>query len=243
VKVIGSAVRGNTNIKVILGTVFIDVLLWFLQVSGISEHQVASGVLAIHAYPTKAVTLPIHPPTGPELLSKSNTAYVDGLRPGSFVQDNGTDAAKQFAQLYNSSGVSTCGFIVPRSAFAPTLIPLFPAFAACELLNWPEFKDIDVEGELWSLAVAAGKEILTLSIHGEVGQKVAKSTTRSTLISLLIGWESQMLPLDLREFYKYHHGGKVNVQDRAYLRACLSRGEVEGVSVSGLRELIRRLEK
>ena len=54
--------------------------------------------------------------------------------------------------------------------------------------------------------------------------------------------EKQMLPLDFQEFNRYHHGGKVNAQDREHLRACLSRGEAEGKQMLALTELLKRVE-
>lgn len=236
-KTIGSAIQHSNKTKIILGTVFFNIRPWFLEVSGLDDSQVVLGWITIHAYPTAAVTLPLHPPTNPQLLSKSNTAYIDCLGDGFCVVDSNPDVAKGFAKIYNASGVSKCG-IVPQSQVGLLMNPIFTTFIACEVLDWPCFKDIDPESEIWGLATAAWKEILTLSIHGEPGQEAAKSTTRSTIGVMFADMESLMWPFDLAAFYKYHHGGKVVTQDREHLHACLEYGVDEGKPMTALKDLL-----
>lgn len=115
---------------------------------------------------------------------------------------------------------------------------MFAVFAACELTNWPKFRDISSEGELWSLTVAAVKEIQRLSIHGEPGQQAARQTTEDEFAASLAAREKQMLPLDWQAFNRYHHGAKVNAQDREHLHACQEIGETDGKPMSALRELL-----
>ncbi|KAI1413821.1 hypothetical protein F5Y13DRAFT_160130 [Hypoxylon sp. FL1857] len=240
VKTIGEAVR-LTDTKVLLGTVFFDLRSWFLQASGLTDEQVANGHLDIHIYSPKDVTLPLHAPTDPELLAKADFAYTDKLGQGFTVEDSSPAVAEGFAKIYNASGVSKCAV---KSALqcAVEINPFFPVFAACELLDWPKFEDIGSKGEVWSLAVASVKEIQGLGIHKELGQQAAGTTTEAGLAASLAAWEKHMLPLDLQAFNRFHHGKKVNAQDREHLRACVSYGEAEGKPMSALKELLRRVE-
>ncbi|KAK5204861.1 hypothetical protein LTR99_001356 [Exophiala xenobiotica] len=240
VKTIGDAVRG-TQTKVVLATAFIDLRSWFLEVSGISGEQVTYGLLLIHAYAPRAATLPLHDGTDPTLLEQADQAYTDSLGPGFIVDDSSPAVAEGFAELYNASGLSTCA-IMPAAQLAVFAIPLFPVLAACDLLGWPKFAEIDSKGEVWNLAVEAAREIQKLSMMGEPGQKAAATITDMGLAAQFAEMEKQMLPLDFSAFDKYHHGGKVNVQDRELLNACVSYGEAEGKTMSALKELIKRVE-
>lgn len=240
-KTIGEAVH-QTNTKVILGTVFFNLKPWFLQASGLTDEEVVSGYLSVHAYSPKAVTLPLHAPTDPELLAKADLAYTDRLGDGFNILDDSTpEAAKAFVDIYNASGVSHCS-IKSATEHALSTNPFFAIFAACQLLNWPKLQDIGGKGELWSLAVAAFKEIQGLSIHGEPGQQAVKVTTEAGLAEVLAAWEKHMLPLEVQEFNRYHHGGKVNKQDCEHLEACLAYGEAEGKPMPALKELLQRVE-
>lgn len=241
VRTIGSAVRQSKHTGVVLGTVFFNIRSWFLDVSGLPEDKVTLGWITIRAYSTAAITLPLHPPTDPELLSKANFAWIDNLGNGFGVDDSAPKVANAFAKLYNSSGVSTCG-ITPKAQAGSYTNPIFAIYAACALLDWPRFKDIDTQGEIWRLAVAAVKEIQALSIHGELGQQAAQSTTEATMAERFADIDAKLLPLDNRAFNQYHHGGKVNEQDTEHLRACLAFGEEEGKDMAALRELIRKVE-
>ena len=86
------------------------------------------------------------------------------------------------------------------------------------------------------------KEIQNLSISGETGRRAAEATTEAGLVQDLTAWEQQMLPLDLQQFNRFHHGRKVNAQDRAVLAACLAAGRDESKDMTALRELLRRVD-
>lgn len=240
VKTIGQAAQG-TNTKIILGSVFIDLRPWFLRLSGLADEQVTNGCLHAHAYPTASVTLPEHEGVQPELIAKADIAYTESLGQGLCLDDSSPAVANSFALIYNSCGCSRC-IIQPAAEFALAGPPLFAVFAACDLLNWPTFKDIDINGEVWVLAVAAMREIQSLRVHGEAGQQAASVTTASGLVASMAAWEKQMLPLDLAAFNRYQHGEKVVEQDRELLATCISLGEEEGKPMSALKELVRRLQ-
>ncbi|KAI1092486.1 hypothetical protein F5B19DRAFT_202584 [Rostrohypoxylon terebratum] len=242
VKTIGESARKNTNTKVLLGTVFFDICAWFLQISGLAPEQVTTCHLDIHIYATKDVTLPLHPPTDPEVLAKSDFAYTDKF-PQSFTADDASlPAAESFAALWNKCNISPCAM---KSAVesAASINCLFPVFATSELLNWPDFKDISsCDKELWSLTVASVKEIQGLGAHGEIGRKMALDTDEEGLARCLAQWEALVRPLDVQGFNRFHHGVKLREQGSLHLRACLERGEAEGKEMRALRELVRRVE-
>jgi hypothetical protein len=239
VQAIGSAVRG-TDTKVILGTFFLNGRRWFLDVSGLAPEQVTNGLFSVQSYSTKAVTLPVHAPTNPELVANADLAYIHCFDYGFIVDDSSPMVANSFAEIYNASHVSRC-VIKPAVQYAVELNPFFAVFAACELLGWPNFRDIDEKTELWQLTVVAVKEIQRLSVHGELGQQAASGTTEGNLAASLAGWEKAAVPLDLQAFNRYHHGGKVNAQDHRQLRDSVVYGEAEGLPMTALRELLQRV--
>ncbi|KAM0248023.1 hypothetical protein ACHAQJ_009628 [Trichoderma viride] len=240
VRMIGKAAH-ETNTKVVLGSVFVHLRPWFLQASGVSDEQITEGYFGIHAYPTKAVTLPTHSPTDLNLISKADFAYSDQLGQGLILTDSSLNVANGFAEIYNACGVSRC-VVTPVLECALSVNHIFAVFAACELTDWPKFQDISSKGEVWTLAVAVVKEIKGLSIHGEPGQQAARETNESELAVSLAAWERHMLPLDLQSFNRFHHGNKVNAQDHEHLHACLSYGEAEGKPMYALKELLQRVE-
>ncbi|KAI1469028.1 uncharacterized protein F4812DRAFT_355074 [Daldinia caldariorum] len=240
VKTIGDATRG-TNTKIVLGSVFFDLRAWFLQVSGLADEQVTNGHLGIHAYSTKAVTLPLETSTDPNLISKADFAYIDKLDDGFTVDDSSPAVANGFAKIYNACGISHCA-VKSAPEYAVTINPLFAIFAACELFDWPKFQDIGDE-ELWGLVVSSVREIQQLGIHGELGRESARITTETGLAASLAAWEKSMLPLDLQAFNRFHHGEKLRAQDREHLQACLSYGAAEGKPMPALKDLLRRVQE
>lgn len=240
-RAIGDAVKG-TNTKVIQGGMFVDSRRWFQSVSGLDDDQFTNAYFAILAYSPGAVTLPLHGETDPALLEKADLAYSDRFGVGLFVDDSTPSIAKDFVDLYNACGVSKAT-VVPAKDFAMYANAMFALFAGCELLGWPEFSHIDPSNDTWRLAIAAMKEIQTLSTYGEVGRMAAETTTETSALEEQVTMEKQMWPLDLQAFNRFHHGGKVNKQDRAILAASLAAGQNEGKEMPALSELLSRLER
>ncbi|UVO07628.1 hypothetical protein LW347_17510 [Pectobacterium polonicum] len=239
-KAIGKAALGS-DIRVIQGALFFDSRRWFQHVSGLPGDQFTNGYLCIHAYPSRAVTLSLHGKTDPALLAKADLAYIDSMDNSLILSDSAPAVAKGFAEVYNACGVSHCG-IVPEEGIAMMINTLFAMFAGCDLLGWPKFSEIDPSDDVWCLAIAAMKEIQGLSIYGEAGRAAVEATTEAGVLEGNVAWEQQMLPLDLQEFNRFHHGGKVSKQDHAIRAACLAAGRAEGKDMSALSELIRRVE-
>ncbi|KAL6240443.1 hypothetical protein RBB50_012644 [Rhinocladiella similis] len=239
VKTIGEAVRG-TKTRVVIGTVFIDLKPWFLETSGINGDQVAPSQLVIHSYEPKNVTLRLHEGTDPKLLQQADQAYTDKLGPGFMIDDSSPAVAEGFAKLYNASGLSKCAIVSPEQLGAASA-PLFPLLAASDVLDWPSYEDVDPNGEVWTLAVNSVKEIQGLQLFGQTGQKMLETTTPESMRDQWIGIQKVMLPMDWIGFNKYHHGGKVNVQDQELLQTCIAYGEAEGKSMSATKELLKRV--
>lgn len=240
VDTIGEAARG-TDTKVILGTVRLELLPWFIKTSGLAPEQVTNGLLGIQSYPAKAVTLPVHAPTDPALVAQADLGYIHCFDYGFVVDDSAPAVANGFAELYNASGVSRC-IVKPVLQYAVDLNPIFAVFLACELMGWPKFRDISKDKEIWSLAVAAVKEIQGLSVHGEPGRKATAETTEAGYAADLAAWEARTLPFDLQAFNAYHHGGKVHAADRDHLRTCVAHGEEDGQPMTALKTLLRRAD-
>ncbi|KAK4935626.1 hypothetical protein LTR10_023349 [Elasticomyces elasticus] len=241
VRTLGDVVRG-TKTKVIIGTVFLDLRPWFLRTSGIDADKVTNGQLLIHAYEPKIVTLPLHEPTDAKLLAQADQAYTDKLGPGFVVDDSSTAVAEGFAELYNASGISKCN-VMPAAELGSFSSPMFAILAVSDLLGWPKYEDIDIEGELWTLAIQSMKEIQSLRVFGETGQTAAQTTTAAGVRDQFVGIAKVMYPLDFVAFNKYHHGAKVNTQDRELLRLCISYGEADGKSMIATQELVKLVEQ
>jgi hypothetical protein len=240
VKTIGEA-AGDTNVKVILGSVGLDLRPWFLRVSRLPGERVTNGVLAIIAYSPKVVQLPLHAPTDADLLAQADLAYAHRDEFGFGVDDSAPNAAREFAKLYDACGISTC-FIKPSTQFSADIAPMFAIFAGMELMGWPALTRVCENAELWSLTVNAVKEIQGLGIHGEAGQKTQAQTTEDGLAASLAALEKDMLPLELQGFNRYHHGGKVSVQDLQILRDCIASGQAEGKDMGAVRAMVDRIE-
>ncbi|MDF2642795.1 MAG: ketopantoate reductase [Pseudomonas sp.] len=240
-KAIGKAVEGSDT-KVIQGGMFVDSQRWFQNVSGLRDDQFTNGYFAILAYSPSAVTLPLHGKTDPSLLAQADLAYSDRMEAGLFIADSAPAIANGFVDLYNACGVSKAT-VVPAAGFAMYASAFFALLAGCELLSWPKFSNIHPSNETWRLAIAAMKEIQTLSAYGEAGRKAAEAMTEASALEEQVATEKLMWPLDLQEFNRFHHGGKVNKQDRAILADCLAAGRNEQKDMPALSELLARLER
>lgn len=90
------------------------------------------------------------------------------------------------------------------------------------------------------MATKATKEILGLSIYGPSGQTASEQTTASGLLDFWRDWEKNTLPLDLQGFNRFHHGGKVNRQDRKILSDLIAVGKTDGQNMAATQELLDR---
>jgi hypothetical protein len=251
VKTIGEVGRKSPETKVLIGTIGVDLHRWFVEMSGLEGSRVTMAWLTIHVYSPSAVTLPLPAASDaagdvvdPELLKQADQAYTAKWG-GYWIDDSSPSVQSAFAELWDKSRVpSTCKSATQLSVEG---LPIFAVFAAAELLGWPSFTEIaggklDDEGKaVWKLAVEAGKELARLDMHGEVGVKAAEAMTEEGMAGALSGLEQVMRPFDFVAFSKYHHGGKVNEQDRELLKTCLRIGEKEGEGMEKLRMLIQRV--
>ena len=157
--------------------------------------------------------------------------------------DNSTPAlAEEFSQLWNASGLSQCA-IAPPVQIDAMVAPIYVIIAVSDLLDWPSYDDIDIQGDLWTLGIQAIKEILGLSTFGQVGEQAIAITTAASVRDQFLGLQKAMYPLDWLAFNKYHHGGKVNAQDRDILRNFISQGEAEHKAMHSTKELLKKLEE
>ena len=240
VRVVGGASRG-TKTNVLIGTIGANLRPEFLRTSGLSGTQVFSGGLYIAVYQTDRVTLPVHPPTDPRLLAQADFAYRQHTPIGLFIDSSAPEAATRFAALFQASGRSQCLILSPQE-YSTQVPAAFATFAACNIVGWKSWAELDADSELWQLTAAAAREIQGLSINGEAGTRAQAATTPQSVIATLRKMEEDSRPLDFLAFNRFHHGGKVFEQDVELLRDCVRLGEAEQLPMSSLRELIRLAE-
>ncbi|WP_421579940.1 ketopantoate reductase family protein [Shinella sp. M31] len=184
----------NTSTRVILGTYGVELLPWFLSVSGLASDQVTNGVLGIQSHNVGSAELPLHAPTDADLLARADYAYRHCFPFGFIVDDSAPEVAAQFAALYSVSGVSLC-IVMPAEQMKIFAAPAFAQLAAAGMGGWPQPADIDPESEFWRLGTASTLEILGLSIHGQAGQQAKAQTTATSILEFWRTWEQDMLPL------------------------------------------------
>ena len=239
VRAIGDAARG-TKTKVLIGTIGINLRPGFLRLSGLAQDQVFNGGLYILVYQADRVSLPVHPPTDPELLARANFAYRHAAEAGIFVDDSALLAANRFAEIWNASGMTRC-VVLGEQEYSARVPAVFPMFAACDIMGWPSAAVLATDPELWELAAQAVREVQGLGVNGEAGKKAQEVTTAEGLLQVCRQLEEETWPLDLWAFNRFHHGGKVFEQDIQILDDCVALGEAEGQPMSALKELIGRV--
>lgn len=192
------------------------------------------------AYPPAGASLPLHPPTDSARLAQADLAYVHGGGQGFIVDDSASEAAHRFCEIYNRCGVSMCE-VRAASAFDTSIPALFPIFAASDLLGWPLAKDLGADADLWALTTEAVREIQGLAGMREAEGEAQATTTGQSLIDMWKAWEAATLPMDLQAFNRFHHGGKVNAQDRQLLLDCVTAGHAVGQPMNALQTLVERV--
>ena len=247
VRTIGKAAGGEeTTTKVILGTFYFDIRSWFLQLSGLPASRVCSCNASIHVYSTKAFTMPTdsNSPGSSSLIKQADWAYADRFSTGAafHTMDDCPEVAKSFSELYNGCQVSKCIIRSPvEDAIFGNVAPI--AFAASELLGWPQFRDIDPNSDIWKLATDAAKEVMGLRLHGEAGANAAAYLQPAMFLEGMKQYEQAFGSFSIVAFSRYHHGGKVLAQDKQHIQDSILVGEKEGKSMQALKELVRRFEQ
>ncbi|KAM0743569.1 hypothetical protein ACQRIT_001828 [Beauveria bassiana] len=239
VRILGET-ASQTDTKVILGSVSVGILSWFLNLSGLRSNQVINGLFTVVAFPTTATPIVESSKDNAaiERITEADQAYCDRFGYGMLVDDAAPAVADAFAELYNASGKSRC---VIRTVQDLQLFinPIFVALLAFDLLQWPKMKDLDTQGEVWTLATKGTQEVQKLHVHGDAGQQAASILTGTGLAEMHYKAED-VLPFDYQVFNRYHHGEKVNAQDVKHLQECVRLGEVQQLTMSNVKELLRR---
>ncbi|WP_020123725.1 hypothetical protein [Streptomyces canus] len=234
---VGRAFR-NTPTRVILFSVGIGLRSWFLKRSALADTQVTAGGTGLHVHEAQCVTLPPHAGVNAGLLAEADYAYRRRPLPHDFiVTDSAPQEAHDFAALWDGNSLSKCA-ITPTEAYELSLHHC--SRMACELLDWPSVADVDPDDETW-LGIEARREVLRLSVYGPTGRTAGAQITAEGIPRCFGQWEHDMLPLNLPEFNRYHHGGKMNRQDRRLIQDVLGYGEAEGAEMPALHALIARL--
>ena len=237
---LGDLVRG-TDAYVIAGGVGVRDL--FVRTMALPDDRVLEGTLGSLAYQTDRVTLPLHPPTDPAELAKSDIAYHHfSNRTGFMMAGRPKAAAERFAALHTRSGVSK-GIVMKPDVFAIMSTAFFPMTAMCDLAGWPDAATMIADKPLMRLGAAAMREVIALPGHGWMGRLAAPVMRRATLGMVLKKMEQDSLPLDFHAFNAFHHGGKVREQDIDVMKDCIATGAAAGRRMTALRELVSRYER
>src|SRR5260370_3451689 len=179
-KSIGDAIRDSST-EVIIGGIGVGLHDYYLRTMALPAHRILNGALGMLCHQVANFELPLHAPTDPVLLSKADVAYRH-IHNASFLLDHRfPEAARQFAAIYDASGVSSCQ-IMKRQEFAMMTKFMFPVFAASELLGWPHAKNLGNNKELWALTVRSVQEIQGFEEHGVAGQAAPAATTPARLL-------------------------------------------------------------
>lgn len=212
---------------------------WFLEQSGLSDQQVVSGVPGGLNHEVAGAELPLDPAVDADLYRQADYAYKYFSEAGFGVDNSAPAAAEAFVKVYSRDGGPTVA-ITPAADFAMGIAALAPLLAM-GLLDWRPLDQIDPEEPDWKLGVESMREIQRLSIFGDAGKAAAANTTDAGVLEQFRQMAEAAKPLDMASFNEYHHGGKVNQQDRDLLTDARAHATSDGVATPALDELGRRL--
>ena len=237
-KAIGKAYR-DKNTGIIIGSVGVELRPWFIEHSGLESSQVAQGLLATLIYEAQKTKLPLHDGIETDLLSKADYAFKRIGENAFNIDLSAPTVASGFKEMFDQNGVAKAQ-IIPESAARAAVTGVVPVMAL-EALGWKKLKDIEATDEVWRLGVEAQREFQSLSIFGAEANTSADSRTAEGVLKMFHHLIDASRPMDFDAFNKYHHGGKVNQQDREVFREALKLGEAEGRNMPAMTKLVSKL--
>lgn len=239
VEEIGRALQA-TKTGVILNAVGLDVVRRFLAESGLPEDRVAIGNTGALIHEVAAADLSVDPSVDADLLAQADYAVKHLGAAGFIIDDNSPDLATAFTAAYAGNGIPAAS----TAAAADTAIEssMLAPILAWGLLDWRPLDQIDAADETWQLGASSMREIQQLHVFSEAGQAAARQTSPEGVLTVLKQITEQAKPLDFAGFTAYHHGGKVNRQDRDFIDDARQRAEAGSQDATALRELARRLQ-
>lgn len=239
----GEAIASSQTVFVCLGAAR-DVEALILKQTGLPMERCLFGSFSFLSHNVPLPTQRFDTSIDKASLSECDYAYthLGKNKAGLVLFRKNQKLAKQFAEIYGRSGVSTCS-VMPNFKIVDCLSYfLAPSFVAFEIEAWPEPKDI-YKSETWGLAEKATLEIFALPQHGFLGKIVAVlSRPFSILTKMYKNMDADAAPLDFHAFNKFHHGGKVLEQDLEMARHTLEAEEQRGRKMPNLRALLARLD-
>jgi hypothetical protein len=236
---LGDGIRKGKSVAVISG---VGVRDHCRDTMKLPDDRVVEGTMGLLSYQTDRVTLPLNPPTDPQKLAKASMAYKHmGKNPGFMVVSQPAKAARDFAELYNRSGVSKCA-VFNGKLFAMFASSIFVTMATFDLAGWPHADVLARNRDLMMLCSKATKEIMRLPEFGLAGKIGSLFMSPGMIAKNNAKMERDCLPVDYSAFNQFHHGGKVREQDIQVLRNGLASGQAHGRAMPALSELLRRYE-
>ncbi|WP_448639388.1 ketopantoate reductase family protein [Geodermatophilus sp. URMC 63] len=238
VEALGRAFCGTTT-GFILCSIGLQVRERFLQRSGLASSQVSHGSTATLVHEARGLSFAPDSAVDQDLLDRADHAYTYLGSTGFFLDRSAPQVAEHFTALFDRNGISTCTALPAEVGASWGSVQA--VLMAWDLLGWPAAAQIDRTDETWRLGADAMAEIHRLPIFGPAGVAASEQITPQAVHEQMVQMEQAALPMDLAAFNAYHHGGKVNLQDRQFLQAALRSGEDDGVQMPALRTLVSRL--
>ena len=240
-QILGKKMRGTESVLIING-VGLGLYEHILQTTGLPKSQVMQGSMAMLSYQVGAEHAPQPPEDSKAQHDSADYAYsqVPG-KPGFMMAKSPKQATARFTEVFERCGIANCRAMPDKlyqaftSAFATNI-------AALSLDGWRGAVALSQNRELWPLACAAQREIITLRQHGLLAKVMAKLMSDKKLADMAIGMEEDALPLDYNAFNRCHHGSKVWGQNRQILENCLNARLANGQSAPALQTLLSKLD-
>ncbi|GLY02381.1 2-dehydropantoate 2-reductase N-terminal domain-containing protein [Actinoplanes sp. NBRC 101535] len=239
---VGDLISDDADAVVLMDGIGVGLREFYLETMGISGDRLLLGFLGMLAHQGSA-GLPVPAGADPAAIAAADICYVHpATRTGFTVARSNPAAAKKFAALYDRSGVSKVGFM-PAKVADIIGSAVFTIYTACDIAGWPPVAHVVADKPLWSLAVRAQREILTLPRNGLFGKIAALVMGSRITAAIHLKQETGMRPLDTAAFNRFHHGGKVRAQDMDVLRDFAAEGQRHGQPMTALRALLARAER
>lgn len=225
----------------IMGGVGVGLREHVLQATGLPAHRLLNASLSMLAHQVSA-GLPVLPPTDAAKLAQASVAYRHlGKQAAMVIDATYAEPAKAFAALYSRSGVSKAA-VIPKTLLSIMTNAAFPMLAASEIAGWPTVDGLVTQHRaLWHLCCQAQGEVTRLKQHGWLGRGVAMIMGDGLSARIQRKVEQDAKPLDYQAFNRFHHGGKVALQDLQVMQNCMALGRQQGQPMAALGELLDRL--
>jgi len=188
--------------------------------------------------PTSLITVPSN--ADKTLVAKADILYSSiSKNVGLTVVNTQPRLTQRLKQIYEQNDAGMKISALP-AFMAPIVLAMMLHLVIWHLDGWNEFNHLQQNKDLWPLMVRAQKEILTLPRFGWSGWLLSWVFGGWAAAKVNQGAVGGAMPLQVHEFNKFHHGGKVNAQDIKIMKDLLVEGEGSRHGMPALREVVER---